>query len=1201
MSSQFSDALRIAAEAADLPDEQHESFIRRNCADPALASAVRRLLDEASSIDVTTDEWVSKAADLQVAGPGGELAPTASFDPIAEPDDQDEANLKSEERELIAELVSRLNASWNRDQPVTLQSLIPNTIDDNVKRHLVRRLVETDSSYRRSKNVRFVDSDYVDEFPEYADIVRSAISKTERQSRTPRRGEQEKSRRGDSKGKAKEWTFCAETSVSNRYHLIEPHARGGLGEVYRARDLDLKRIVALKTIRPRKTNQPANHDRFIFEAEITGSLEHPGIVPVHSLGKTEDQNPFYAMRFIRGESLSSAVKRFHQMHPNLRPDQYLEREFRQLMRQLIDCCNAMHYAHKRGVLHRDLKPDNIMIGAYGETLVVDWGLAKVMDEPVSSESVQEHPVDGFQSGSNTSQGSIVGTPMFMSPEQALGLNEELRPTSDVYSLGAILFFIVSGKPPVEASTMREVVQRVQNGTLRGLREVAPVAPRPLVSIFEKATAREPGDRYQNARELADDVERWLSDELVHSHARAESSTEKAGRLLRHYRSWTVAGFFSLLLISVISVVAVSLINRARRREAMAKSQAQQYRGEAVTFYESSVEAIDTLVESTDRFEFVPGTQSLRRELLDTADLYYLNLSKESPADPVLQLERVRGRIKAGDVALRQDRYQMAGDRFAEASRSLERILADPLNSGDLTVDFDLHVACEHEQHRIILRLARLNAEQQQLDAAAEAYRNGIEGLASLLSRRDDPVIKRELAAAKSNYAALLTKRGETDAALRGLIEAKDLLGALLNQGELVDEVALAKTEMLVGETRRQLGDFEGASEFFGLSMDRLRRLRSEHSGTFEILEALAECLNYQCDLFRDVGDTESLYGALSESAEHFERLSEAMPDVPKFAESRCISLANAGLILIDNERSADAIVVLESAQTVATGIVTVFGNDAESLDLLARIRDAMSVASLHLGQPQAALDYARLSVLTYSQLIETHGGRPDWVEALAISRSHYARSIAAKAAEAEAEERSVLYREATEQFDLATQEMKLLTSQGGDVGHTDSAARVHYHYGMFLHRREPGKAGEQLEFAKGLWLKDESTRSPNATERLAWMMLVDPTGTVKDIPASIRYAEEAVALSPRNRKFHGTLALAKLIVGDVEGAADGIIQSESTNSDGRSQFIRSMIEDARGNSDLATTTRNAAEDWYSRQAPHHPDFRRLRELGTPSD
>src|SRR5262245_37200576 len=172
-----------------------------------------------------------------------------------------------------------------------------------------------------------------------------------------------------------------------RYVPLRPHARGGLGEVLVAEDTELHREVALKEIQARHADDPASRGRFLLEGEITGRLEHPGIVPVYGLGTHADGRPFYAMRFIKGDNLKQAIAQFHRRDQAAPADQgpskrggaeFASLEFRRLLRRFVDVCNAVAYAHSRGVLHRDLKPGNVMLGEFGETLVVDWGLAKVV-------------------------------------------------------------------------------------------------------------------------------------------------------------------------------------------------------------------------------------------------------------------------------------------------------------------------------------------------------------------------------------------------------------------------------------------------------------------------------------------------------------------------------------------------------------------------------------------------------------------------------------------------------------------------------------------------------------------------------------------------------------------------------------------------------------------------------------------------------
>jgi serine/threonine-protein kinase len=233
-----------------------------------------------------------------------------------------------------------------------------------------------------------------------------------------------------------------------RFRVLRPHARGGLGEVFVAEDRELRREVAFKEIQRSFAHDPHSRSRFLLEAELTGALEHPGIVPVYGLGAYRDGRLFYAMRFIRGESLKDAIARFHAADAAGRDVGERTLALRQLLGQFVAVCQAVAYAHARGVIHRDLKPANVMLGAFGETLVVDWGLAKVVGRPEGDTTGEEatlRPSSG--DGVATVAGTAVGTPAYMSPEQAAGRLDLVGPASDIYSLGATLYHLLTGQAP----------------------------------------------------------------------------------------------------------------------------------------------------------------------------------------------------------------------------------------------------------------------------------------------------------------------------------------------------------------------------------------------------------------------------------------------------------------------------------------------------------------------------------------------------------------------------------------------------------------------------------------------------------------------------------------------------------------------------------------------------------------------------------
>ena len=308
-------------------------------------------------------------------------------------------------------------------------------------------------------------------------------------------------------------TYAAAPGVGQRFLVLRPHARGGLGEVFVALDTELNREVALKRIRPDRVDDPPSRSRFLLEAEVTGHLEHPGVVPVYGRGDDAGR-PFYVMRLIKGETLKQAVDLFHQAdRRGSRDPGERALALRQLLRRFVDVCNTVGYAHSRGVLHRDLKPSNVMLGPYGETLVVDWGLAKVVGRrdagaQTGAADVTFQPPSG--GSGETQPGAAVGTPAYMSPEQAAGRLDLIGPASDVYSLGATLYYLLAGQSPFHDADIGRVLRDVQHGAFPRPGEVAGAVDPMLEAVCLRAMAREPTERYPSARSLADEVERWLA-------------------------------------------------------------------------------------------------------------------------------------------------------------------------------------------------------------------------------------------------------------------------------------------------------------------------------------------------------------------------------------------------------------------------------------------------------------------------------------------------------------------------------------------------------------------------------------------------------------------------------------------------------------------------------------------------------------------
>ena len=336
-----------------------------------------------------------------------------------------------------------------------------------------------------------------------------------------------------------------QTPEDKRYEMGLLLGWGGMGTVHTVQDLRLRREVAWKQ---------GSDKRLPQEAWIAAQLEHPGIVPIYDAGRDHDGRPFYTMRLIRGRTLAAAILETETLDDRLR-----------LLRHFLDTCQAMAFAHHAGVVHRDLKPSNIMVGEFGETQVVDWGVAR----PIHTLDVSEDEAAVVPNSHQavTMAGAVVGTPAYMSPEQALG--ESTNPRADIWSLGVILFELIEGHPPFTGRDTDEVLQQLLHLPVPAITQNAPPD---LIAIANRAMKRNPDERYANAESLAQDIEAWLDGRQVFAHTYTQGEL-----LLRFIQAWRVpltAGLLAGVAIAIAIATATVRIDRARIAAEAARTETQ---------------------------------------------------------------------------------------------------------------------------------------------------------------------------------------------------------------------------------------------------------------------------------------------------------------------------------------------------------------------------------------------------------------------------------------------------------------------------------------------------------------------------------------------------------------------------------------------------------------------------------------------------
>ena len=456
---------------------------------------------------------------------------------------------------------------------------------------------------------------------------------------------------------------------------------------------------------------------------------------------------------------------------------------RKLLRRFLDVCNAIDYAHSRGMIHRDIKPANIILGKHGETLVVDWGLAKAVGR--ADPSVGEQTIAPSSSGSSeTMPGSAMGTPAYMSPEQACGDLDRLSPRSDVYSLGATLYCLLTGKPPFEGEDVGEILRKVERGDFVPPRQLKPSLDAALEAVCLKAMANQPGDRYPSCRALADDVERWMADEPVA--AWAEPWTRKLSRWLTRHRTG-VTGAAAAVLAGVVGLSAVLAVQaRANASLADKNSALAAANAKIEARYNLAVDAIKTFHTgvSEDFLLKEEKFKELRNRLLKSASDFYGKLgdllgkdtdlaSRRALAQSNFELADLTGKVGRNEDAL-------AAHRAVLAAR--EALAAEPAAGALAKVDVG----------RSLIAVAGLLEATGKTDEALASYRRSESLLVGPAGA--DPSARAALAACRSQLGWLLKTTGKPADALAAFRLAR------------ADQEALAAAPEASNDTRYDLAD-----------------------------------------------------------------------------------------------------------------------------------------------------------------------------------------------------------------------------------------------------------------------------------------------------------------------------------------------------------------------------------------------------------
>ncbi len=735
------------------------------------------------------------------------------------------------------------------------------------------------------------------------------------------------------------------------YEIMETIAKGGMGVVYKARHRKLNRIVALKMILAGDSAHPDDIERFYVEAKAAAQLDHKNIVGIHELGEIEGQH-YISMQFVEGQSLAELVREY-----SLDP--------RVAATYMAAISEAMEYAHGHGILHRDLKPGNILVDQENVPLITDFGLAKLNPSSASGDEQAR-----ANESSMTIAGQPMGTPSFMPPEQARGNTDQISELSDVYSLGATLYHLLTGKPPFAAADVFKTMEQVLKEEPISPRVLNASVPKDLETICLKCLQKPTDRRYRSAQELADELRRYLAGEPIQ--ARPVGVVERTIRWC--YRNpWPTAAICASLFGLVVATSLWWMAVRARNDADAANLVAQQERAEAVAARDQArasrsqlFAAINDLFTTWGDVKLLnePALADVRQELLTAATELYAEIAEKLGDDPELRQELGGSYYRLALMMFHMEGYREAEEAVASARDTLEvndlttvtRSLAavtDPQALGDwgeiLTLSGNIKVKLSHGADNPAERLALL-------DQALGFYGTAVavrERLTVLVPEEIE--YKRQLVNVHMNVGTVLRWKGDVHDQL---------------SFQLQDDAAAAKAQFDLMESY-----FEEAKDVFQSVHEQRRELLVEAPGTLSIRHDLAKGDYNLANIARLLAKYDLAESVVEQSMQEFVGLLSDRPGdlQSRFELARCEQLA--GKIAADWLWLADSAsrqrMLYDNAlshYTRAAGIYTSL--DGQSPAIVTRYRVALGILHTRIGELYSDVSQHEAARTSYQTAID---------------------------------------------------------------------------------------------------------------------------------------------------------------------------------------------------------------------------------------
>ena len=761
------------------------------------------------------------------------------------------------------------------------------------------------------------------------------------------------------------------------------HRAGALGKVSRAFDRELKREVAFKEIRDELHLVTTSRSQFMIEGLVSGGLEHPGIVPVYGLGSYDGGKLYYAMRFIQGPSLKERLAQLHQSSdaPPLKPGE--ERPtLPRLLRHFINACFAAGYAHSRGILHRDIKPEHIMLGPFGETLLVDWGLAMPIakrepgeGEPDAQEVLELPPQ--YQSDF-WKDGSEVGTPAYMSPEQASRQNSKLDRRSDVYGLGTTLYSLIVGRSAFHGVPKAVFIEKVKTGDFKKPRQANPSVHPALEAICLKAMSLKPEDRYNTALDLARDLERWLDDEPTIAYP--EPWHAKAVRWVRRHKTTTV-GVASVLVCAVIGLSVLDVQMAWAKAEIDAKARDLfDSKVETERNFQLALEAVNQLLIRIEQLDLarIPRTENLRRQIAVDATKYLNDLNARKPESPWMRFQVARGYRELAKIK------QLLGDKAAipDYERAID-LLRGAVVPGEKLAPGNQDYLAE-----TLIDLAEMLRVSGEPSLAEPLYLDAIKLATELTEEHpSDPRYQFTLASARCNFAQLRMDIGKYQESivlgkqaverLRGFADAKPRKDNTQSNARVVLPFVLVN----LGAADRETGNLDAAEEVLNESIRRVEEsfAEADSKGVFDSDALFAKAL-----ALHERGRTEILKGSdfdqvsrtFQEALVTLETLTKEFPQFVQYRLSLSNLLLDQGSYLIANAKPVEGVAAVERARKGLEGLLTESPGHPIYSGVMGRVLGEIGRLELKNGETAKARDLLELAVKMQEIALKANAKNP---------------------------------------------------------------------------------------------------------------------------------------------------------------------------------------------------------------------------------